>query len=174
MFGLGALGGVVVGAILVFAGTVIGAHGHPTRAEWMAFSGAIIGSGLSVIGALIVVEWQAITQRAERRETLEQLLLDLRAAGEGMREENAPRNPVPRVRAADSAYSAAQAVAEELRATSPAIARIAQLLGADPLPTHFARLLVPGIGIAGPDMAARGDETVILADEALAKLDVQS
>lgn len=167
---IGLLLGLAVGAVLVYAGIDIGAKGHPTRSEWMAFSGSIIGSGLSVLGALLVFEWQGVTKRAERMRTLRFLLDRFRSSGAALQADEAELNPVPRVEDAQNAYFALRNVAAELRSRSAEIAEIAQMLDSDPIQRHFARLLVPGIGIAAADLAARGGEIVASADRALARL----
>lgn len=65
-FWSGVITALVFFSAVLLIGALIGSQGRPTRGEWMGFAGSIIGSGLTVLGALLVFEWQ------QHRETTRQ------------------------------------------------------------------------------------------------------
>lgn len=64
----------ILGLIILMFGIVIGAMIHgtfpATPGDWVSFAGAIIGSVVTVAGAIAAFEWQASSQRLRRRKML--------------------------------------------------------------------------------------------------------
>jgi hypothetical protein len=136
----------------------------------LSFLGAIIGSGITVAGAIFLFSYQQVAADSRQLRTMFQLIDGLQIAGEQMGSDQAPLNPTAFVVKARSELEAAKLVSRQLMVNGPNIARAARLLEESDVSSQLIRLSVPGIGIATPDLYAVAATIVELASSAKAAL----
>jgi hypothetical protein len=166
---VGALAGAVLAFALVF---VAGRHGVKT-ADWMSFYGTLLGSMITIIGAVAVFQLQTDATDRRNLRTITALLNKLGAAGDAMNSAAAALDPAKHVEEARVSYETSLAVAEELKSNGPGISRVAIQLHESTVRTHLNRLLAAiagGGGINPDDLKARGAEMRKFADDLLARL----
>jgi hypothetical protein len=136
----------------------------PDGNAMMGLIGALLGAAVAVIAGLTVLARQFETVDQRNLQTMRTIVARMKVAGRVLGTEDAPLNPVPIVQRAARAFRTGQRISRELQASGPNIAAAAELFDESDLSAHFQRLLVPGIGIATPDLTARSSEIVAFAD----------
>lgn len=142
----------------------------PDENNLLSLVGSLIGAAVAVAAGLIVLGRQFETVDERQLNTIRQLLTTLRTQGISLRHPDALLDPAKFADRAWAAMMAAKSVARELQVNGPRIAAVAQLLWDNPMNAHLQRFRDAQGGIAGPDLDARGEELVILADDALGRL----
>lgn len=142
----------------------------PDENNLLGLIGSLIGAAVAVAAGLIVLGRQFETVDERQLNTIRQLLSTLRGQGLSLQHPDALLDPAKYADRAWAAMMATKSVARELQVNGPHIAAVAQLLWDNPMNVHLQRFKDANGGIAGPDLNARGEELVTLADDALGRL----
>lgn len=164
--------GLIIGSLALGSALALASRlpAVPDENNLLGLIGSLVGAAVAVIAGLIILARQFETADERHIKTIRQLLEVLKLRGATMQLADAALDPAKHVKNAFSALCAAKSVTRELQASGPHMAAVAQLLHESDVSGQLIRLNQAGIGIATPDLMARGSEITALADEALRQL----